>query len=116
MRAGSLERRIGLTLAVVTTASMGLVSLAVAMMALKGVDPLARPYPAFDPASLGSDVLSGRAEGLLWLGLIAVILTPAVRVGASLAGFAAAGDRRQAAIALAVLAIMLLGVTLGRGG
>jgi uncharacterized membrane protein len=53
---------------------------------------------------------------LLWLGLIAVILTPAVRVGASLVAFAAARDGRQAAIALAVLVVMLIGVLLGYGG
>jgi hypothetical protein len=112
----ALERRIGLVLAVATVAGMAVVAVGVAAMALAGIDPLARPYPAFDWGRLGPDALALRPEGLLWLGLFAVILAPAVRVGASLVGFAAGRDGRQAAIALVVLAIMLLGVFLGHGG
>jgi len=116
MRIEHLERRIGLVLAVATLAGITLVGIGVASMALTGVRPLARPYPGLDWGRLGSDIWALRPEGLLWLGLIAVILTPAIRVGAALVGFAAGREGRQAGIALAVLAIMLLGVLLGHGG
>ena len=116
MRVEALEKRIGLALAAATLASMALVAIGVAAMAVTGISPLTRTYPGPDWGRLGSDVAAMRPDGLLWLGLIAVILTPAVRVGASLIGFAAARDGRQVAIALAVLAIMLAGVLLGYGG
>jgi uncharacterized membrane protein len=45
-----------------------------------------------------------------------VILTPFVRVAASLVGFAASGERRMAVVALIVLAIICLSAILGAGG
>jgi uncharacterized membrane protein len=112
----TLERRIGLVLAVATVGSIAVTTAGVVAMAGSGIDPLRHPYPAFDAARLGDDLAAMRPEGFLWAGLVAVILTPLARVFASLAGYAAAGDRRQAALAAAVLAVVGLGVLLGLGG
>jgi uncharacterized membrane protein len=116
MSAGNLDRRVGLALSAATMLSVGLLAIAVAAMVAGGVQPLAGPRSAFDPGRLGSDLAAGRTEGWLWLGLIAVILTPVIRVAASLLSFTAARDGRQAVIALAVLAVMLLSVVFGYGG
>ena len=112
----SLDRRVGLTLAVAAAGSMCLLAAGVATMVAGAVQPLTDPAPKLDPGRLGSDVAALRAEGWLWLGLIAVILTPAVRVAASLVSFAAARDWRQTAIAFAVLAVVALSVVVGYGG
>jgi uncharacterized membrane protein len=116
MNLRALDRRIGLVLAVATLASMALVVFGVTAMAVSGVEPLTRGYPALAWDRLGPGVLGLDPDAVLWLGLIAVILTPTVRVAASFVGFAAAGERRQAGIALVVFAIMILGVALGHGG
>ena len=116
MNMHALDRRVGLALGLASYVSIALVALGVAAMIGAGVRPLDAAYPGFDLGRLGSDVAAVRPEGLLWLGLLSVILTPVVRVVSSLIGFSAAGDRRQAGIAVAVLAIMALGVVVGHGG
>jgi uncharacterized membrane protein len=116
MNMHSLDRRVGLALAVAAAGSMCLLAAGVAIMVAGGVQPLTEPAPKLEPGKLGSDLAALRAEGWLWLGLIAVILTPAVRVAASLVLFAAARDWRQTAIALAVLAVIALSVVVGYGG
>ena len=45
-----------------------------------------------------------------------MILTPSIRVIASLFGFAAAGERRMVAVAVVVLAAICLSAALGAGG
>jgi uncharacterized membrane protein len=112
----SLDRRVGLALAVAAAGSICLLAAGVAIMVAGGVQPLADPVPKLHPGRLGSDLAALRAEGWLWLGVIAVILTPAVRVAASLILFAAARDWRQTAIALAVLTVVALSVVVGYGG
>ncbi len=108
-----LERRVGIVLAAATLAGTALLGLGVAAMLLAGRPPLAEHYPAFDPARLGPDLVALSPEGLLWLGLVAVILTPVLRVAASLVGFARSSDPRPALVALAVLVVLLLSVILG---
>ncbi len=110
-----LEHRVGVALALATYAGAALLGLGVAAMLVGGIDPLTRPYPGFDPQKLGPDLVALAPAGLLWLGLVAVILTPVLRVAASLAGFAASSDRRPALVALLVLAVLLSSVILGRG-
>jgi uncharacterized membrane protein len=116
VRADQLERRIGLLLGAATAAGAALLILGVVAMVVAGVDPLTRPYPAFDPARAAADLAALRPAGLVWLGLVAVILTPALRVVAALAGFAVTGERWLTGIAAAVLAVMLLSAVLGYGG
>lgn len=116
MNGEHLERRIGLLLGVATMAGAAILALGVGAMVLVGVDPLTRQYPAFDPARVASDLAGFRPAGLVWLGLVAVILTPAMRVIAALAGFAVTGERWLVAISAAILAVMLSSALLGYGG
>ena len=116
MSAEHLEWRIGYLLGAATVAGAALLTLGVVAMVVAGVDPLTRSYPAFDPARAASDLGALRPAGLVWLGLVAVILTPVLRVVAALAGFAVKGERWLAGIAAAVLVVMLLSAVLGSGG
>ena len=91
-------------------ASVLLLVVGVALMVGAGRSPLDVDQPALDVARIPSDILALRPEGFLWLGLLVVLATPAARVIASLAGFAANRERGMALIALAILAVIASGV------
>ena len=116
MRAGRLERILGRVLAVGSVASVALLTMGILAMGAAHVGPLDRPFPPFDLARLPADLSALDGAGFLWLGLLAVILTPSIRVMASLVGFTVAGERRMAAVSLIVLAAICLSAALGAGG
>lgn len=111
-----IERGIGRALGIATLASVVLVAVGVAGMIATQTPPLDRAFPPFEIGRLPADVAAFKPAGFLWLGLLAVILTPSVRVVASLAGFAALGDRRMTAVALVILGVICLSAFLGAGG
>jgi uncharacterized membrane protein len=114
--AHALERRVGTVLGLATNGSVLLLAFGVGGMLLAGLDPLGKSFPRFDLAALPRDLADRATSGFLWLGLLAVILTPSIRVIAALAGFAGAGERRMAVVALIVLAVICLGAIVGAGG
>ncbi len=61
-----------------------------------------------DFGALGPNLLALRPVGLAQLGLVVLVATPVVRVGASVVGFVLEGDRLYAGITLVVLTILLL--------
>ena len=70
------------------------------------------------PASFGAVIRGAlRADGpsLLALGLLVLMSTPVARVAVLAAGWLLEGDRRFAAVALAVLAVLLASMALGIG-
>ena len=54
-----------------------------------------------------------RAPGFYSLGLLALILTPFIRVAGSIVAFAAARDWRFVAVTVAVLAVMVVSIAVG---
>jgi uncharacterized membrane protein len=106
-----LEHAIARLLTIGTYASIGLLAAGVVLMAARGVGPLSGG-PAFDPSRLLPDVAALRPEGFLWLGLVAVVATPAARVVASLVGFARRGERTMAAVAASILVVIVVSVAL----
>ncbi len=54
-----------------------------------------------------------RAPGFYSLGLLALILTPFIRVVGSIVAFAAARDWRFVAVTVAVLAVMVVSIVVG---
>ena len=112
VRAASLEGTIARLLRVGTYSAIGLIAVGVALMLNAGRSPL-DAAPALDPARLATDVLGGDPAGLLWLGLLVVLATPATRVAVACVGFARTGDRAMAAVAGLVLIVIALGVVLG---
>jgi hypothetical protein len=74
--------------------------------------PIGRPSPI---SSLPERITSGDGVALIELGLLILILTPVLRVAVLAVGWLAAGDRKLAAIAMSVLALLALSVWLGLG-
>jgi uncharacterized membrane protein len=58
-------------------------------------------------------VFAGRAAGFLWLGILGVVGTPALRVVGALIGFWRGGERRMALVALLILVVVGIGVVAG---
>jgi uncharacterized membrane protein len=110
--ARDLDRTIARLLTGGTYLSVGLLAIGVVLMAIGAVSPLAGG-PPFDPASLPSDLAALKPSAFLWLGLVVALATPLGRVAASLVGYLAGGERRMALIAVAILAVVFVGVIVG---
>ena len=106
-----LERSIARLLTVGTYLSIALLAVGFALMLAAGISPLATA-PAFDLRSIPEHIAALDPLGFLWLGLIVVVATPSARVAAALIGYARAGDRRMALVAVAVLVVIGLSVAL----
>jgi uncharacterized membrane protein len=113
-RSTDIERIVARLLTVGTYGSVAVLAVGTAMMLASGVKPLAG-WPPFDLGQSGDDLVHLRPLGFLWLGLIAVVATPASRVAASLIGFLRTGERLMAMIAVLILAVIALSVALARG-
>ena len=103
------ERTIGRLLIRVTYVAVGLLVLGVASMIATGTGPLDVP-PALDLAGVIAAMKALRPEGLLWLGLVAVIATPIIRVLAAAFTYARSAEWRMVAISVAILAVIAAGV------
>jgi uncharacterized membrane protein len=106
-----LERTLGRLIAAGTLLSVALIGLGVLAMALAGRSPL-DGGASFEPAALPAQVLAGRAEGFLWLGIVVAIATPGARVAAALVGYARRGEGVLAVVSAAILAVIATGVLL----
>jgi len=94
-----------------TYLSVALIGIGVLLMVATGVSPL-DAAPPFDPARLASEIVAGDPEGFLWLGIIAVIATPSVRVAASLVGYLRDGERAMAFVSVGILVVIATSVVL----
>ena len=108
-RAVAAEWRIGRLLIAITYASVAVLAVGVVLLLAGGTSPLSGG-PGLDVATLGAQLVRLEPAGLLWLGLLTVIAAPVARV--SLAGFVYLrdGDLRMAGVAVAILAIIAVGV------
>jgi uncharacterized membrane protein len=107
---GDLDRFVARLLTLGTYVSVALLATGVVLMLAAGVSPVQSDYPAFRPTGILDDVRALRPEGFLWLGLVAVVLTPASRVLASLVGYVREDDQRMAVIAVGILAVIATSV------
>lgn len=112
--APDIERIVGRLLTFGTYGSVAVLAIGTAMMLATGLAPLAAK-PPFDVGQIGDDLGHLRPLGFLWLGLIAVVATPASRVAASLIGYLRTGERLMAIVAVLILAVIALSVALARG-
>jgi uncharacterized membrane protein len=113
-RPADLDRSIARLLTYGTYVSVALLVVGVVLMLVNQIAPFAGG-PAFQPELLVDDLVHGRPAGVIWVGLIAVIATPAARVIAALIGFARLGERTMAIVALLILAVIALSVVLAGG-
>lgn len=108
-RGREFDRFIGRLLIVVTYIAVGLLSVGVALLLAAGISPLAGG-PPLDIGRLLAAVGALAPAAFLWLGILAVIATPLSRVVAAAIGFARVGDRWMVGVALAILAVIALGI------
>ena len=109
------ERQIGRLLILLTYLSVGLLVAGGLSLLAAGVSPL-DGGPGLDPATLASDVVALRPAGLIWLGLLAVIVTPISRVVLAAISYGRAGDWSMVGIAVGILAIITIGVVTAVAG
>jgi uncharacterized membrane protein len=109
-----LDRSIARLLTYGTYVSVALLAAGVVLLFARQIAPLAGG-PPFQPELVVDDLVHGRPAGFMWLGLIAVIATPAARVIAALVGFVRLGERTMAIVAVLILAVIGLSVVLARG-
>ena len=109
---GSLEGALAHVLQVGTYLSIGLVGLGAVLMLGEGVSPTAGG-PPLSPAGLVADLAALRPAGFLWLGILGVLSTPALRVLRALIGFWRRGERTMAIVSLAILIVVAVGVFFG---
>jgi len=77
-----------------------------------------QPRPEGRPpssASLIRGAFEGDGAAMLYLGLLALMATPVLRVVALALGWGLEGERRFSAVALAVLGMLALGLVIGVG-
>jgi uncharacterized membrane protein len=104
---GAIELAVARLLTAGTYLSVALLGLGLAAMLVAGISPFATS-PRFDPNRLGSDLLSGRAEAFLWLGLVAAIATPTIRVVLALVRYARGAEWSMVAVAAGILAVIAM--------
>lgn len=109
-----LDATIARVLTLGTYVSVALVAAGVAAMVAAGVSPLDAP-PSIGPGGLPAALAGLRPEGILALGLVAIVFTPSLRVFASLVGYLGAGERTMAVVSVAILAVVAASVVLAIG-
>lgn len=109
---GLLEASLARVLQVGTYLSLALVATGAAVLLLAGGSPL-EGAPLLDLGRLPADLAAGRPEGFLWLGVLGVIATPALRVIGALIGFVRGGEWRMAAVAVGIVVVVCLGIAAG---
>ena len=114
-RSARVDGWIARVLRVGTLVSVGLLAIGVALLSLAGRSPLDATWPALELGRIPGDLLALRPEGFLWLGLLATLSTPLLRVAASIVGFLGAGERRMAGLGIAVLIVIALAVVVAQG-
>jgi uncharacterized membrane protein len=110
--AADLEPGLARVLQVGTYVSIALVAVGTVLLLAGGTSPLAGG-PALSIGGLVSDIAAARPEGFLWLGILGICATPALRVVGALLGFWRRGERNMVAIALLILAVVAAGVITG---
>ena len=110
--AADLEPGLARVLQAGTYVSIALVAVGTVLLLAGGTSPLAGG-PALSLGRLLSDIGAARPEGFLWLGILGICATPALRVVGALLGFWRRGERGMVAVALLILAVVAAGVITG---
>ena len=111
-RDADLEPALARVLQVGTYISIALVLVGTVLLLAGGISPLAAS-PALQVDRLLPDILASRPAGFLWLGILGICVTPALRVAAALVGFWRRGERRMVGVALLILVVVAAGVVTG---
>ena len=107
-----LEPALARVLQAGTYVSIALSAVGTLLLLAAGISPLAGG-PALHVDQLVGDVATGRPAGFLWLGILGICATPALRVAGALIGFWRRGERAMVAVALLILAVVGAGIVSG---
>jgi uncharacterized membrane protein len=107
-----LDKSIARILSIGTYAGVALLAAGFLIMVLTGRSPL-DSHPPVDVGQLPGDLVAGRLEGAVFLGLLVLIATPSARVVASLVGYLRAGERGMVVVSAAILVVVAAGVVVG---
>ena len=110
--AGELEPALARVLQAGTYTSIAFVAVGTVLLLADGTSPLAGGPPLSIGTLLG-DIASLRPDGYLWLGILGICVTPALRVIGAMVGFWRRGERTMVAVALLILAVVAAGVVTG---
>jgi uncharacterized membrane protein len=110
-----MEARIGRLLGLATLAAVALLAIGSLLLLATGHSPLDRA-PSLDPGRLLADLAGLEPAGLLWLGLLLVVVTPAARVAAALVGYVGSAERGMALVSALILVVIAAGVAAGTAG
>lgn len=111
----TIEETLGRLLFRGSLVAVGLLSIGIVLMVADDVSPLDVP-PALALDRLLNDLVTLHPAGYVWLGAIAILSLPILRLLVAVATFLAAGERNHAAIGIATLAIIATGIVLGLAG
>jgi uncharacterized membrane protein len=109
---GSLEVAIAHVLQLGTYVSVGLIAIGSLLLVGGGISPVSGG-PPLTIDQVAADVVALRPAGFLWLGILGVLATPAIRVLRALLGFWRRGERSMAVVSLLVLLVIGFGVIVG---
>jgi uncharacterized membrane protein len=110
--ARTLEAVLARVLQAGTYLSMALIAIGTVLFLAGGGSPL-DAGPPLDVGRIASDVLALRPAGFLWLGVLAVLATPMLRVLGALVGFARGGEWRMVGVAAAIVIVVAIGIAAG---
>ena len=109
---GNLEVALAHVLQLGTYLSIGLVGLGTVLLLAGGTSPTAGG-PPLSVSTLLADLAALRPAGFLWVGILGVLSTPALRVLRALIGFWRRGERTMAFVSIAILLVVAVGVFFG---
>jgi uncharacterized membrane protein len=107
-----LEPALARVLQAGTFVSIAFVAIGTALLLGGGTSPLAGG-PPLSIGAIASDIAALRPAGFLWLGILGICATPALRVVAAVVGFWRRGERGMVAVGIAILAVVAAGVVIG---
>jgi len=108
-----LDRTIGRILTIGTYTSILLIAVGCVLMFSLRLDPLAGG-PPLEPGLIVDDITHLQPAGFIYLGLLALLATPVLRVVVSLGGFIARRERTMSIVAALILVVIALSIVLGR--
>lgn len=108
-RSLATERVIGRLLIAATYVSVGLLAVGVILMVTNAISPTSGG-PDLDLPALGARLAALDPAGFLWLGLLAVVVAPIIRVVVAGLAYAREADWLMVGISIAILAVIAVGV------
>ncbi|MCI0344734.1 MAG: DUF1634 domain-containing protein [Chloroflexi bacterium] len=111
----TVEARLAAVLGVGSRIAVAILAVGIALMVGRGLSPLDVP-PALAVERLLRDLVTLHPAGYLWLGAIALMSLPIVRLVVAIWAFWTAGERPRAGIGVATLVVIAAGIVLGLAG